>query len=246
MRWTLLAFAALASAETLGDWRPEKTIPLAAALHHVQGIDIEGNRLWVSSVERKTRKGFLSLFQLPAGRLLRQVEVQQGDQFHPGGIARQGDWIWVPVAEYRRASTATIQKRHKESLQLLDSFPVADHIGCVAAGDGRLIGGNWDSRIFYVWDERGKLLDKRDNPRPTGYQDLKQMGATLIGSGLVSRREGAIEWLSLPGFTLQRRIETGVTDRGVPFTNEGMAFVDGKLYLLPEDDPSRLFVFVRR
>ncbi|MBL8295242.1 MAG: hypothetical protein JNN08_25580 [Bryobacterales bacterium] len=241
-----LLAAALAAAESLEDWRIEKTIPLQASLHHVQGIDVEGGRLWVSSVERKTRKGFLSLFELTSGRLVRQVEVQDGDQFHPGGIARQGDWIWVPVAEYRRASSATIQKRHKESLELLDRFPVADHIGCIAAGEGQLIGGNWDSRIFYVWDERGKLLAKRDNPRPTGYQDLKRMGATLIGSGLLSRREGAIEWLSLPEFTLSRQIVTGITDRGVPFTNEGMAFAGGKLYLLPEDDPSRLFVFAPR
>lgn len=241
-----LVIAALARAESLEEWRLEATISLQATLHHVQGIDLEGNRLWVSSVERNARKGYLSLFELPGGRLVRQIELQEGDQFHPGGIARQGDWIWVPVAEYRRSSSATIQKRHKASLKLLDSFPVADHIGCIAAGGGQLIGGNWDSRVFYVWDERGKLLAKWDNPRPTGYQDLKRMGATLIGSGLLSRREGAIEWLALPGFTLSKQVLTGVTDRGLPYTNEGMAFVGGKLYLLPEDNPSRLFVFAPR
>jgi hypothetical protein len=33
----------------------------------------------------------------------------------------------------------------------------------------------------------------------------------------------------------------GLTDRGVRFSNEGMAIRDGILFLLPEDDPSRLF-----
>lgn len=242
----VLALAALAGAESLDQWRLETAIPLKAALHHVQGIDVEGHRLWVSSVERKTRKGYLSLFELPSGRLVRQVEVQEGEKFHPGGIARQGDWIWVPVAEYRRTSSATIQKRNKESLKLVDSFPVADHIGCIAVGEGQVIGGNWDSRVFYIWDERGKLLEKHDNPRPTRYQDLKRIGAVLIGSGNLSRKQGAIEWLALPGFTLSRQVLTGATDRGLPYTNEGMAFVGGKLYLLPEDDPSRLFIFAPR
>ena len=40
-----------------------------------------------------------------------------------------------------------------------------------------------------------------------------------------------------------RRVRAGKTDRGVSLTNEGMTFRGGKLYLLPEDDPSRLFVF---
>jgi hypothetical protein len=30
----------------------------------------------------------------------------------------------------------------------------------------------------------------------------------------------------------------------VSFTNEGMTLRNGKLYLLPEDDPSRLYLFM--
>ena len=40
-----------------------------------------------------------------------------------------------------------------------------------------------------------------------------------------------------------RRIVTGATERGVPFTNEGMTVRGGTLYLLPEDDDSRLFQY---
>jgi len=40
-----------------------------------------------------------------------------------------------------------------------------------------------------------------------------------------------------------KRVRMGNTDRGVPFTREGMAIRNGELVLLPEDGPSRLFFF---
>ncbi len=51
-----------------------------------------------------------------------------------------------------------------------------------------------------------------------------------------------IDCLAVDDFTLLRRVEMGTTSRGVPFTNEGITFRGGRLYLLPEDDPSRLFI----
>lgn len=55
-----------------------------------------------------------------------------------------------------------------------------------------------------------------------------------------------IDWLALENYRLLRRDEMGLTSRGVPFTNEGMTYRSGKLYLLPEDDPSRLFILTRK
>ena len=112
--------------------------------HHVQGIDVEGGILWVTSVDRATRAGFLARHDLASGRRLASVEVHDGERFHPGGIQLDGDFVWVPVAEYRRASSAWIQKRDKATLALVAQFEVADHIGCVAAcrrrGVGRQLG----------------------------------------------------------------------------------------------------------
>lgn len=215
---------------------------LQATLDHVQGIEVEGDSLWVSSVERAAKKGFLHLFDRKSGRLRAQVSVERGARYHSGGIARDGDSIWVPVAEYARDSTSLIQRRDKRTLALLGEFEVADHIGCVAAGE-TLVGGNWDSRIFYEWTREGRLLRRRENPNPNAYQDLKLVGGKLIASGKPSAEEGAVDWLEPESLALSRRIVTGKTDRGVLFTNEGMAIRDGKLYLLPEDGPSRLFVF---
>lgn len=217
-------------------------VPLDAALDHVQGIDVEGDSLWVSSVDRKAKRGFLHLFDRETGRLRAQVSLERGARYHPGGIARDGGAIWVPVAEYVRASSASIQRRDKRTLELLSEFEVPDHIGCLAAGE-TLVGGNWDSRILYEWSREGRMLRQRPNPTPNAYQDLKRVDASLVASGNLSAEQGAIDWLDPETLALTRRLLTGKTDRGVLFTNEGMAIRDDTLYLLPEDGPSRLFVF---
>lgn len=229
--------------ESLEQWRLKETTPLQAALHHVQGIDVERGVLWVSSVDRETRKGYLSRFELASGRLLQQVEVQDGLRYHPGGIALDGDSIWVPVAEYDRDGPATIQRRDKTTLALQSSFTVDDHIGCIAAGPGGLIAGNWDSRILYRWTFDGDEIARTANPHATSYQDLKWLDSALLASGGQGRDAGAIDWLDPDSYELLRRLSAHRTDRDVSFTNEGMTLRDGLLYLLPEDDPSRLFSF---
>ncbi len=147
------------------------------------------------------------------------------------------------MAEYDRDGPTTIERRRKDSLALEASFEVADHIGCVAASPEALIGGNWDSRVLYRWSREGRERGRWPNPGRTGYQDLKAVDGFLLASGIAGRETGWLEWLDLRDFTIRRRVEAGRTDRGVLFTQEGMTFRDGRLYLLPEDDPSRLFVF---
>jgi beta-lactamase class A len=221
---------------------PEKTIELKAAMDHVQGIDVDGDKLYVSWVDRQKKSGHLGEFQLATGKLLRSVEIHKGDRYHPGGIALYGDSIWVPVAEYRPSSSALIQRRNRRTLALEAEFVVDDHVGCVAVSNGIVYGGNWDSRQIYAWDTGGKLIWKRDNPGGTAFQDMKAVKGHLIGSGLRGEA-GAIDWLNTDNLNLIKRIRTGKTDRGVLFTHEGMTISRERLYLLPEDSPSRLFVF---
>jgi hypothetical protein len=106
-----------------------------------------------------------------------------------------------------------------------------------------VIGGNWDSRQFYVWNRRGKLLRTIANPAENAYQDIKFVGGRLVASGLLPRGAGAIDWLDYPSMRLVRRISAGKTDRGAAYTREGMAIRGTQLFLLPEDGPSRLFEF---
>jgi hypothetical protein len=87
MRWILLCWLAAA----LGDQAPVRTIELKGKTHHVQGIDLDATRLWVTSVDKDEKKGYLQEFALPSGELRRTVEVDAGERFHPGGMARDGE-----------------------------------------------------------------------------------------------------------------------------------------------------------
>src|ERR1043166_2091361 len=158
----LLVLTALAGSSAAQDtpaaMAPVKVIALQGKTAHVQGIDTDGVHLWVTSVDRATRKGYLQEFAVADGRMERSIEIQDGDRFHPGGIAADANSIWIPVAEYRAASTAVVQRRSKRTLALESQFAVDDHIGCIAVTPEFVIGGNWDSRDFYVWDRQGKLI----------------------------------------------------------------------------------------
>ena len=247
---TLTVAGPVVADEPLSSWRQEAVVTLGADLHHVQGIDVEGGRLWVSSVDAKAGKGYLSLLDAESGKLLKQVEVQEGKRIHAGGLQLDGDSVWVPVAEYDRDGPTTVQRRNKRTLALESSFEVGDHIGCLAAGADRLMGGNWDSKVVYTWSKEGRELARKASPSGANFQDLKMDGGLLAGSGNVGRgagagEAGAIEWWDPKSWKMARRITVGMTDRGKPFTHEGMAWRGGRLYLLPEDAPSRLFVFGR-
>lgn len=212
--------------------------------HHVQGVAVEQSRIWVTSVDRAARRGFLYEYDRATGRRLREVELQQGAMFHPGGFDMDETSLWIPVAEYRAAGRSVIQRRSKETLALISAFEVDDHIGCLTIHPGGLAGANWDARKIYEWTPAGALLRVRPNPSAVRYQELKYRYGALIGSGLLPKpaRGGMVEWLDLETLQPLRRAPLGLTDRGVALTHEGMDLRDGKLYLLPEDTPSRLFV----
>lgn len=221
---------------------PERIVELQATMDHVQGVHIDGNKLWVSWVDRNKHTGHLGEFDVTTGKLVRSVDVHEGERYHPGGIASDDRSIWLPVAEYKANSSATIQRRNRDTLALEARFDVSDHIGCIAVAPDAIYGGNWDSRDIYTWTRDGKQVAKRVNPSATRYQDMKYVNGALLGSGL-RRNEGAIDFLDGTDLRLRRRIRAGKSGRGVVLTHEGMAIDAGRLYLLPEDGPSRLFVF---
>src|SRR6185295_7564734 len=126
----LFAWAALAAgsaAQVIPEpMTPVTILALQGKTAHVQGIDTDGVHLWVTSVDRASRKGYLQEFAVADGRLERSIELQDGERFHPGGIATDSDSIWIPVAEYRAMSTAVIQQRNKHTWALEFQFTVLD------------------------------------------------------------------------------------------------------------------------
>lgn len=233
---------------------PERVIALEGETYHVQGIVLDGpSRIFVTSVDKAARKGFLFEYELPSGKRLRSIEIQDGDRYHPGGLDATADALWIPVAEYRAHSTAVIQKRNKRTLALEAQFRVNDHIGCIAVSKNRLYGGNWDSRQIYEWTLNGRELARRnrvshvsdvsDVSDDVSYQDIKLRHGVLVGSGVRANGTGAVDFLDPRTLTTKRTVEFSKTDRGVLYTHEGMDFDGKRFYMLPEDGPSRLFVF---
>jgi WD40 repeat protein len=234
---------ALPQSVSFGEWKLVRTMTLNGPTNHIQGIEFDADSLWVTSVDSTNRKGYLREFSLTSGNLTKGIEVQQGERFHPGGIAADAESLWFPVAEYRPNSASIIQRRNKRTLGLEVSFNVPDHIGCIAVTPEYLVGGNWDSREFYVWDHTGKLVRKAAPNTGNAYQDMKFEGGLLVASGLLADHTGAVDWMDSPSFHLVKRVKFGSTERHTPFTREGMAVRGKELLVLPEDEPSRLFVF---
>lgn len=231
------------SPQLLDEFPLLRVIELKGKTYHVQGIEADVDRLWVTSVDKSTQSAYLQEFSLPDGALIREVKIQDDARYHPGGISGSGDSLWIPVAEYKANSTSVIQKRSKRTLAIEKQFATQDHIGCVAVHGETVIGGNWDSRDLYFWNTDGKLLRKVPNPTQTSFQDMKAVGEMLVGSGGSPGGGGVIEWIDLPTLKPVKRITAGKTDRGDSFTREGMLIQGDDLMLLPEDDSSRLFVF---
>jgi hypothetical protein len=217
---------------------------MEGTLYHVQGIALDREHIWVTSVDAGKRRGYVHQFNRATYRFERQVDVTDGALFHPGGLSVSGDSIWVPVAEYRPDSSAVLLELDKRTLTVKRRIRVADHLGCVAVTPDGLIAGNWSSRRFYVFDREGKQVRVIENASPNQYQDIKFVDGMLVGSGNLTKTTGAIDWYAWPSMELVRSLQSGVTDKGRLYTAEAMALEGRDLYLLPEDGPSRLFHFV--
>jgi len=211
--------------------------------HHVQGLAVSAQNFWISSVDRAAKKGYVYRVERATGKVANTRELTFAKQFHPGGVELADGALWVPVAEYRPRSTTTIVKLDPLTLATRESFTVADHIGCVAQVAGaELLAANWDARIFYRLSPTGKILQQLENPRPTAYQDLKGLGAIVVGCGTEKtggRQNPVIDVLDAKTLALTTRLFPRGTLRsgGDNFCREGCAVFDGSLFLMPEDGP---------
>jgi hypothetical protein len=232
------------SAEAIEHAQLVSVLNLKGELFHVQGVDLDSQHIWVTSVDRENRRGYLHEFDRATGRLLRRLELTDGERYHPGGISLHGRSIWVPVAELKPNSSAVLEEIDTDSLQIRRKIHVADHLGCVAVSDRNLIAGNWDSRLLYIFDLRGgEWVRVVPNPSATPYQDMKFIDGQLVAGGPLTLWSGSLDWIDWPSMKRVRTLRTGATDRAAPYTGEGMALKGRNLYVISEDGPSRLFHF---
>jgi len=226
--------------------------PLDGTVYHVQGVDLDKDHIWVTSVDGEAHKAWLHEFNRKTAKLEHQIELTDGARYHAGGFSLYGNSIWIPVAEDKPHSTAVLIELDKHKLTIKRKIFVPDHIGCLAVTENTLVAGNWDSRQLYVFNMKGKQLRVIDTPPNTSYQDIKIDGGFLVGANSPSETVGSVDWYEWPStssstlpqsFQPVRSLRAGITARKRILTGEGMAIKGNDLYLLPEDNPTRLFHF---
>lgn len=224
------------------------TQQLLGETFHVQGIALSPKRIWITSVDNGGKRAWLHEFDRASGKPLRRRELTDGARYHPGGLSVADGSIWVPVAEMRAKSSATLVEIDAQTFEVRRRIAVSDHIGCLAASGDKLIGGNWDSRLLYVFDKRsGRTERVIPNPSQTRFQDMKVVGGQLVAGGNIDWLSGTIDWIDMATMKVSRSIKAGAVGpvrpfgRGGPLTGEGMAIEGRDIYLVPEDGPSRVF-----
>ncbi|HET6519226.1 MAG TPA: DUF6454 family protein [Geminicoccaceae bacterium] len=207
------------------------------------------------------------------GRLLDRIALGEGDVYHPGGIDHDGRHVWVPVAEYRPNGRSIVYRVDPATMRAAEAFRYPDHIGCVACDTdgGALHGASWGARRFYAWRLPGDGSGVADadippdalgRPNPChyiDYQDCRYVGGGLaICSGLGEYRPvqggpplalGGMDLVDLRWVRPVHQVPVELwTEDGRPMTrnpvwteprgNDGL-----RIYFIPEDRASRLFVY---
>jgi hypothetical protein len=214
--------------------------------YHVQGLAVTSDAYYVTSVDREAEQGWL--FQVDRDSLSVQTkkELTKGALIHPGGIQMDGNYLWIPNAEYDEDGPTEILQLDPKTLEKVGSFSVDDHIGLVASdGSDRLYGANWDSLNFYVWDWDGNLIEKVDGPTRVKYQDCEFFDPLLICGGQKSRKRGAIDFIDPETWTRVDGIAVGETGVGHSLAHEGLSLLGETVYLLPEDAPDSEILLYR-
>ena len=211
---TTLAFRQLSKNS---HWVLKNVVQMDFRTNHTQGLIKIGDIFYVSSVEVIERsntfadtdalwdtsttrtagkgRGWLDKFDAD-GKHLGRVELTDGDAFHPGGMDFDGQYIWIPVAEYRPNSASSIYRVHPETLEAKLSFRVKDHVGNIlhVPDSDRFHGSSWGSRRMYDWQIRlkpnglGTVIHESWRPNPghyIDYQDCQYAGVDfMLCSGL--------------------------------------------------------------
>ena len=251
-------------------WRAVASIPIKFKTHHPQGMVKIGETFFVSSVDKAGKAGHL--FKIAAdGKLMADLPLGEGAMYHPGGIDYDGEYIWVPLAEYRPHSRSIIYRVDPRTMKATEVFRFPDHIGAVVLNtdDHTLHGVSWGSRRFYRWtlDADGRVTNAGVAPDKLrtlntsyylDYQDCKYAGARrMVCTGVTEMRQrsdapafrlGGIDLVDLAdGRPLHQTPVLLWTSTGFDMTHNPVwleATPTGlRGYFMPEDDRSTIYIY---
>jgi hypothetical protein len=257
------------------NWHKIQEIRFHFQTFHPQGMIFVKEKIFLTSVQtidRNEQKGLGHLFQVDwKGHLTRQIRLEQGKAYHPGGLDFDGTYLWVPVAEYRPDSRSVVFRIDPETLHAKKVFEFNDHLGTLVCNrnSGDLIGANWGSRTFYRWKKNPESGDykltqtKTNGAHYIDYQDGRYLTGTgyILFNGLAGHRSilgnappytiGGLELVNSETLQAEHQIAvpmqapSGRTMTQNPFE---VKIVNGKtrFYFLPDDGDSVMFGFETR
>ena len=264
------------------EWAEKEKVDLQFNTYHPQGMTKIGDLYYMSSVEiiekpvkferprdgydRTPGKGIGHLFVYNGqGKLLQDIKLGEGDMYHPGSIAFDGESIWVSVAEYRPNSESIIYKVDPKTMKPQEMFRTNDHIGGILRDGekGKLKAVSWGSRTFYEFDQKGKVLSKTRNPSHfIDYQDCESAGNdNMICSGItelpqqgsnVAKYElGGLALLDMKSMDTKHELPISLfSPQGHTITRNPVYLENTdhgiKLYAVPDDDHSSMLVYETR
>jgi hypothetical protein len=231
-----------------------------AKTHHVQGLAMDAKRVYVSSVERATQLGWLFVFDRTSLAIESTHRIALASQYHPGGMQLRDGRLYLPLAEYRPRSSASLltidlaplddpNKSHRR-VAIRAWTSIDDHIGGIGVDlEGRMFVANWDAKLIRIIGTTGQA--EREFPNPTGvaYQEMEWHDGFLWCAGNTNEKEKARSVVDLinpaSGQWEKRYLLAGKRPDGSnDFAHEGFTKEGNQLWLLPEDGPkSTLYRF---
>ncbi len=188
--------------------------------------------------------------------------MQDGELLdHPGGFDRDVDGVyWIPVSTSHRRGPTVIygltvdpDQPLRKSLAIRTSIRLTDHLGALCCIGNQLLVANWDTKDIYRLRKNGETqwaIERSQFIRDDvdwflAVQDWKwDTDSDLIVAAGIDKSpkrdklvsKAVLQWID-PKRKRVVRTERLPALKGVsrPLTNEGMAWKDGQLYLLPED-----------
>jgi hypothetical protein len=231
-----------------------------AKTHHVQGLAIDAKRVYVSSVERATSLGWLFVLNRASLAIESTHRLALASQYHPGGMQLRDGRLYLPLAEYRPLSSASLlmidlsplddPNKSQRRVVIRSWTSIDDHIGGIAVDPaGRMFIANWDAKLIRTVGTNGQI--ERESPNPTGiaYQEMEWHDGILWCAGNTKEKNQVHSVVDLidPStgqWTKRYQLAGKRSDGASDFAHEGFTKEGSQLWLLPEDGPkSTLYRF---